>query len=377
MKFPSIIPLVKKLFGGKGKGVIGIDIGSSSIKVVQAHKERGVAVLDTYGSLAIGPYIENFEVGMCPNVTEEMLHSILTALLQETKITAQVAAITIPFHASLISLIDMPPLSDEKIAQAIPFEARRFIPVPLEDVSIDWFIIPKILLERDDKAIFKEDRLPGLPEKEETRKVLLIAIHNHELIKHRNILNRTSLQTKFFEIEIFSTIRSSVFENRVPFIIIDMGARTTKFYVIEHGTILRSLFINSGGEAVTQAIAQAENIPFKEAEYKKREFGFTTENDTTKHAIALVTDEIFTEANTIIIDFEQRYHHSISKIILTGGGATMKGVLEEARKKTNIEVEIANPFGRLRHPEFLSETLKENGAEFSVAVGAALRALNG
>ena len=365
------------MLGGGGGSVIGIDIGSSSIKIVQAHKERGVAVLDTYGSLAIGPYVESTDVGKCPSVTEELLHSILSALLKETKVTAQVAAMAIPFHASLISLIDMPPLSDEKIAQAIPFEARRFIPVPLEDVSIDWFIIPKILLERDDKEIFEEDTLPGLPEKEETRKVLLIAIHNHELIKHRNILNRTNLQPKFFEIEIFSTIRSSVFENRVPFIIIDMGAKTTKFYVIEHGTVLRSLFINSGGEAVTQSIVQAENIPFKEAEYKKREFGFTTESDTTKRAIALVTDEIFTEANTIIVDFEQRYHHSIAKIILTGGGATMKGILEEAKKKTSIEVEVANPFGRLRHPAFLSETLKENGAEFSVAVGTALRALNG
>ena len=377
MNISSVISSIKKVLGGGGKSVIGIDIGSSSIKIVQARKEKGTAVLETYGSLAIGPYVESFEVGRCPNVTEEMLHSILSALLKETKITANIAAVAIPFHASLISLIDMPPLSDEKIAQAIPFEARRFIPIPLEDVSIDWFIVPKILLEQESKEIFKEDRLPGLPEKEEIRKVLLIAIHNHELIKHRNILNRTNLQPKFFEIEIFSTIRSSVFENRIPFIIIDIGARTTKFYVIEHGIVLRSLFINNGGEAVTQAIAQAENIDFKEAEFKKREFGFTAESETTRHAIALVVDEIFSEANNIILDFEQRYHHSIAKIILTGGGATMKGILEEAKKKTNIEVEIANPFGRLRHPAFLSETLQENGAEFSVAVGAALRALNG
>ena len=367
---------VSSLFGRGKRSVVGVDVGSSSVKVVQVRKENGVAVLETYGSLAIGPYADGVEVGKYANADEEVLHTVLSTLVKESKVTAKEVGVTIPFHASLISFIEVPLLSDEKIAQMIPFEARRHIPVPLEDVSIDWFVVPSALFDRTDMSVFEDDA-PKKQEQEEKRKVLLIAIHNHELIKHRNIMDRTDLKPRFFEIEIFSTLRSVVYEGRLPFVIIDMGARTTKFYVIEHGIILRSYFINQGGQTVTTAIANAEDIPFAEAERRKREQGFGISKKETRHAMSLVIDEIFSEANNAIRDFEQRYHQSVSKVILTGGGASMKQLLEEVKKKTNIEVEIANPFGRVRHPAFLADTLKETGSEFSVAVGAALRALEG
>ena len=270
-------------------------------------------------------------------------------------------------------MIEVPALSDEKIAQTIPFEAKRYIPVPLEDVSLDWFVVPQALLNRDDAPIFEDGAVPTV--REEKRKVLLIAIHNYELVKHKNILSKTDLDTRFFEIEIFSTLRSSVYDGGLPVIVIDIGARSTKLYVVEHGIILRSFFINQGGQSISQAIARAENIPFKEAEHKKREFGFEVKDRNTRHAMALILDEIFTEANNAIVDFEQRYRQSVSKIVLTGGGASMKGLLEEVKAKTKISVEVANPFSRLRHPALLSETLERSGSEFSVAVGAALRVL--
>ena len=360
-------------FGGGKRSVVGIDIGSSAVKVVQVRKEKGVAVLETYGSLAIGPYVEGIEIGQQANANEEVLHTVLSALLRESKVTASLACVSIPFHSSLISLIEVPALSDEKIAQTIPFEAKRYIPVPLEDVSLDWLVIPQALLSRDDKPIFEDADSAGV--REEKRKVLLIAIHNHELIKHKNILSKIDLNTRFFEIEIFSTLRSSVYEAGLPSIVIDIGARSTKLYIVEHGIILRSFFINQGGQDITQAIARAESISFKEAEHRKREFGFEIESGEVRHGMSLITDEIFTEANNAIVDFEQRYHQSISKIVLTGGGASMKGMLEEVKAKTNIAVEIANPFARVRHPAILSESLKESGSEFSVAVGAALRGL--
>ena len=371
----SLFSSMSSILKGGSKRAVGIDIGSSSIKVVQARKEKGTAVLETYGSLAIGPYVDGVEVGQYTNASSEVLYTVLTSLLQETKVTASPVCIAIPFHSSLISLIDVPPLSNEKIAQIVPFEAKRYIPVPIEDVSIDWFVVPRALLDRDDKSIFEEDAPAGMPVKEDRRQVLLIAIHNHELLKHRNILSRTDLDVKCFEIEIFSTLRSSVYETRLPLIIIDIGARTSKFYVVEHGIVLRSLFINQGGQSITNAVAQAENIPFREAEHKKREFGFEMPDKDTRRSMALVTDEIFAEANNTIVDFEQRYRQSISKIILTGGASSMRGLLKEAEVKTNISVEIANPFGRLRHPAILSDTLQENGSEFTVAVGSVLRAL--
>ena len=366
------------IFSGGGNRAVGIDIGSSAVKVVQVRKERGAVVLETYGSLAIGPYAKGAEIGQYANAGEEVLVTVLETIMKEAKVRDGRTCVSIPFHASLISLIEVPPLSDEKMAQVIPFEARRYVPVPLEEVSIDWFVIPPALLNRDDESIFQEDDdKPPPPPQEEKRKVLIIAIHNHEMVKYRNILSKTKLNVRSFEVEIFSTLRSSVYESRLPVIIIDIGARTTKFYIIEHGIVLRSFFINQGGQTITQAVAETEGIPFKEAERKKREHGFSLSSSATKHAIALVVDEIFSEANSAIVDFEQRYRQSVSKIILTGGGATMTGILDEAKVKTNIGVETADPFGRMKYPALLADSLKKNGSEFSVAVGAALRALEG
>lgn len=364
------------IFTGGGRRAVGIDVGSSAIKVVQVRKEKGTAVLETYGSLAIGPYVEGAEIGQYANAGEEVLITVLETLMKEAKVAGDTACVSIPFHASLISLIDVPPLSDEKIAQVIPFEARRYVPVPLEEVSMDWFVIPQSLLDRDEDSIFEkeEGEKPKQPSSDK-RKVLIIAIHNHELMKYRNIVNKINLKVESFEVEIFSTLRSSVYESHLPIMIIDIGARSTKFYIIEHGIVLRSFFINQGGQTITKAIAEMEGIPFGEAEKKKREYGFSIPEQDTKHAMALVTDEIFSEANSAIVDFEQRYRQSVSKIILTGGGATMVGIIDEAKAKTNIGVETADSFARMKYPAVLSDSLKKNGSEFSVAVGAALRAL--
>ena len=362
------------LFGRKNKSVIGIDIGSSSIKMVQAVKKKGVAVLETYGSLELGPYVGGKEVGQFVSADEGVLHTVVSLLLKEANITSRQGGISIPFHSSFISLIEVPALSDEKIAQMIPFEVRKHVPVPVEDISVDWFIVPSALLSDDEQPLFgsaSDEEPPALSK----RKILLIAIHNHELIKYKKVIDRAEITPSFFEIEIFSTLRSVVFENRFPIMIIDIGARTTKFYILEHGIVLRSYFINQGGQTITTAISSAVGVDFKEAERMKREKGFNSENQDQVKAIATSIDEIFAESDNAIKDFEHKYKKTLGKIIFTGGGANLKGLLDEAKKHTNIEVELADPFSRLRHPVFLSETLRQTGPEFAVAVGAALRML--
>ncbi len=363
---------LKSIFRVGGKSVIGIDIGSSGVKIVQLRKEKGIAILETYGSLSIGPYAEK-DIGASVSADENVIHTVLEVLMKEANITSRLSGISIPFKSSLISLIKVPAVTDDKISQIIPFEARKHVPVPLEDVSIDWFVVPSSLLEPD-VAPIREDGAP-LPPKEESREVLLIAIHNHELVKYKKIIETSKLDAKFFEIEIFSTLRSVVPDNRYPLMIIDIGASTTKFYVLEHGIVLRSYFINHGGQSVTNAIKNAQNITFKEAERRKREFGTDIGNEATKAAIKSVLSEIFVEANNAIRDFETRYHQNIAKAILTGGGSTLKGVLEIAENELKTKVELADPFSRVKHPLFLSNSLRKNGPEFSVAVGCALRML--
>src|SRR5882724_8581135 len=100
------------LFGAaKGKSVIGVDIGSSSLKVVQLRKQGGGAVLETYGELALGPY-GGSEVGQATNLSAEQIAESLKDLLQEAKVTTDSCGVSIPYARSLLTLVALPRRKD-------------------------------------------------------------------------------------------------------------------------------------------------------------------------------------------------------------------------------------------------------------------------
>ena len=173
-----------KLFGkalqnGSNGSVLGIDIGSSSIKIVQLRTSKGSAVLETYGEISLGPYA-GVEVGKTTKLSPEKLVEALTDLMREANVTAKDAGISIPFSSSLLSVLDMPKVDPEQLKRMIPIEARKYIPVPVSEVMLDWFVIPE-----DGKEPDAFDRL----EKETMlqkrgQEVLLAAIHN-ETLRHQ------------------------------------------------------------------------------------------------------------------------------------------------------------------------------------------------
>ena len=88
-----------------------------------------------------------------------------------------------------------------------------------------------------------------------------------------------------------------------------------------------------------------------------------------------VYSEIFTEAKRVMEQFETTYNRAVSTVILTGGGGVTKGLAQYAQTFFAIETRIADPFAKTKAPEFMRQTLREIGPEFSVAVGLALRKL--
>ena len=359
---------LKSLFS-RGGSVLGIDIGTSAVKVVELKNEKGSSVLVNYATYALGSY-SNDGAGRAISWNAQLLSGALQELIKESKISTKNTGIAIPFYSSFLSLISVPFLPDEKIAQLIPFEARKYIPVPIDQVSLDWFIVPDALFEaEDDLGSSNQAQQPN------QKRVLLMAIHNKELSRFKEVADKTNLQVSFFEIEIFSTLRSLTNTSRLPIMVIDIGAQITKFYIVERGIVFRSYFKNQGGQAITEVIANTLNIPFPDAEKLKRDQGLNTDDDRVRNAINIITKEIFSEANNAINDFQFRYKKTISKIIFTGGGSTLKGFLEESKRMLDAEVELADPFNRVKYPAFLDETLKQIGPEFAVSLGLALRVL--
>ena len=366
----------KNIFSGREKSVIGIDFGSSSIKAVQIRKEKGVMVFVTYISLAIGAFVEKGHQGQVVKPSDEELFTVLSTLLQESNITTKNAVVAIPFYSSIVKLIDVPPLTDERLDKIIQFEAKRHIPIPLEDVLLEWWHVPRGLLQPEEQMLFESEVKPRANEGKLNRKTLIIAVMKNEIGKYKRVLNRTDLTIKNQEIELFSVSRATLYNSKAPTLVVDIGAGKTKFYLLDSGIPVRSYYINQGGETMTNAIAQAGNISFKVAEHKKTREGFDMEDKNLVRSMELVFDDIFSMVNDILTESENTYRKTIQKLIFTGGGAATKGLLEEAKKKFTVDVEIANPFALLQHNPVMSERLKEVGPEFSVAIGAAMNGLN-
>ena len=353
--------LIGNLFTKKENSVLGVDIGSSSMKVVQLRKERGQAVLETYGELALGPY-GGGDVGQATNLSVEQITETLKDLLREAKVTTKNCGVSIPYSRSLLTLVNLPYRKDPKEQKTvIELEARKYIPIPASEVQLDWFIVPETDPSHSSASSGKVE-------------VLVVAVHNDELSLLQNVMTGSGLSASFYEIEIFSTIRAVVDEPVKPVMVLDVGAASTKVYVVERGVVALSHAINAGSQDITRAIAVSGNVSIARAEAMKKEEGIGGEN--ALGSPELVFSRIFSEARRVLMQYETEYKKSITSIMLTGGGGVTKELGAYAKNIFSIDVRVADPFAKTEAPAFMRQILENIGPEFAVAVGLALRKLD-
>src|SRR3989339_156582 len=212
---------------------LGIDIGSSSIKVVEIKKKGGRAILETYGSIALGPY-DSQDAGKVTNLPIDKVSSALKEVLKQSGVTTSSGAFSIPVQSSLIFIIDLPTkVSDSEMQAVVSTEARRFIPVPITEVSLDYFVLPQ--KEASFEEMNKVPSVSDVPKSNgEKTGVLVVATQNDAISKYRSLISECSLSASFFEIEIFSSVRSNFEHELSPVLLIDFGASRTKLSIFEY-----------------------------------------------------------------------------------------------------------------------------------------------
>ncbi len=367
----SLKSALSGIFGkAQDNTAVGIDIGSSSIKVVELKRENGRAILSTYGALSLGQYKEGGALGEIVSLDVDTTTKALLDALKETNIQSKNVVVGIPSISCIIFILQLPAAVEEaSLPQVIPTESKKFIPVPIEDVSLDWYVIPR----REDSGV--ASRVVAESGGEATMSVLVVATLNETLIKYTEVMQKAGLPTDSLEIEIFSHIRSVLTRELFPVLIIDIGASKTKLTIVEHGIVETFRLVNRGSHDMTTAIAHALETNFQKAEEYKKQFGLipSPEHPTVADIMKTQFATIFQEANTNILAYEKRYNKNIGKIIFTGGGAMTKGLLEYARESFAAELTIADPFAKVDAPVFLAGVLKTTGPEFSIALGLALK----
>ena len=186
-----------------------------------------------------------------------------------------------------------------------------------------------------------------------------------------------NLQVDAFEIETFSSIRSVMPNDLTATAILDIGAGTSKIAIIDYGIVRSSHTIPKGSQDNTIAISKSLSVPFAKAEEIKRRLGLvgTLEQGDLVEMVSPTVEYIFAEANKAMLQYQREHKRAISKLVLIGGGALLKGIIETARSVVGIPVVQGTPFDKVEAPSFLNNILKEAGPEFAVAIGLALRKL--
>ena len=340
-------------------GVVGIDIGTSTLKVVQLKMGQKTVALETYGELQLGPYAGK-DIGAAVTLEPTRMTEALVDIVREANVTSRAAVLAIPSNSSFMVAVDIPAGDDAHINSVIPIEARKYIPVSLNDITLDWFLLPEV---------------PSADKK--TIRALLAAVHNDSFTRVRSIVQSAGLMSKSFEIEGFSTVRSSTF-TEASSVAIECGASSTRLYIIEKGVVHDMHTVRQGAALLTDALKNVLGTTFGDAENIKRQMGLISDayDPRIREAMAPLVERLMKEVLRVIARYETMYTTKIESISLSGGGALLKGFGEYVAEVTGKTVSYANPFSKVEYPSFLEDTLAEAGPSFAVALGVALRGMS-
>ena len=340
---------------------IGLDIGPSFIKVVQLRREREKIILDTYGEVALGPY-NGMVAGQAVHLGEEKLLEAINDLFKEAKVTARNTVIAIDPSATYVSLIKVPKVDDEQLRTMIPIEARKYIPIPLTEVQMDWWHIPTTI---------------NVGAHEDLINIVLAAVNNEILAVYDKLVKSIGLTNVEYEIHGYSLVRSSAPHTHKMVMYMDIGAQSTTLSLVNQNVVLDMHVISHGTQESTMQLSKALAVPVETAEDAKRTFGYKGDfsNPYIKDVMELSSYPLFGEVARLSLMYERKYNQHIEGIILAGGGARVSGVLDVYSKTIHIAGRVATPFERVQVPEFLSEMIEHIGPTYAVAIGCALKKL--
>lgn len=364
-----------KSISAQSKGNLGLDIGTSAIKAVELDKRGGRFSLDNYGIFELKgsgikeePVLDKSAEGWqsilkMPDreIAEGIRELVKRAGFQSTNVVA-----SIPSFSTFATVIEMPYVSNEDLARALPFEARKYVPIPLDEVVLDWSIV----------GVMNNDQQSGVFTRPSMVEVFLAAVPKDETIRYQNIMKNAGLSLQALELENSALIRALLGNDLSCTAIVNIGGRSTSIIIINRGYERVSHNYEIGGFEITKAISQSLGVNLEKSEDLKRRFGLkkSEENIVTESVISLIDMMVF-ETQKTITNYEKAKNKKerITNIVLVGGLTNMPGLSDYFKEKFDRPVIVGNAFSRIAYPQELIPIVPELSNVLSVAVGLAMR----
>lgn len=357
---------------------MGVDIGTSSIKIVELRLDGDTPVLSNYvwatfddGSISRSDPSASY---LGPMVSE-----YIRKMIKESGIRSKDAYVSIPAFGGLITLIDFPEMPREEMEQAIMFEAHKYIPTSLDDVVISWDIVGKrkgtAVGPATDAAAGKAGNAKGNEVSRgssDTDQVLLVAASKARVASYEETIRRAGLNIRSIDIETFPLIRSLVGNDPGNFLIIDIGSRACNIVLVEGGNIKVNRNIDAGGRDITRTISKGVQISYERAEGMKVS-GRNFFDQTSPFSFSSLESIVGEASRTIRSYYKDKPGESIEAVILSGGTANFSGLAEYFGSKLNARAVIGDPLRRVGCSHDQETSLGASRTRFSIAIGLALK----
>jgi type IV pilus assembly protein PilM len=358
---------------GFGKKIcIGIDVGTSSIKMVELTIKGNRPVLTNYAWVDIDDSLAKYE--SISTYFETVLPEYIKKMLQESKMSGHDVYFSVSSAGGLITLIEFPDIAREDLDQAVKFEAHKYIPVSLDDVVLSWDIINKT--SPNELIIKNESSVEGDANSGESAvEVLLVAAPKNKIIKFEQLAKDIGLTLKAIEIESFSLVRSLIGNDQGNFIIVDIGSRVCNIVLVEKGIIKANRNIDAGGKDISRIIAKSMNVSESKADLLKssgKNF-LSSESNVSFPIIDSIVGEISRVLNSY---YKEDAKVAVDGIIISGGTSSLLGIDEYFSKTLGIKTTFGNPLGRIEYDKRIEPEIKKIDKRFSVAVGVALNGVD-
>ncbi|MDO8240760.1 MAG: type IV pilus assembly protein PilM [Candidatus Moranbacteria bacterium] len=342
--------------------IIGLDLSDLSVKVFQIEKDGNRDVVRGYGSMDIP--LGNIEDGRIINldVVAEAIKSVLKSASAK-KINSNKVICSLPESKAFVRIITIPKMSEEEAREAVKWEMEANMPMSLAEVYFDWQFLE---VDENDK-----------------QQVLTVAVSREIVDSWMNVLKLAGLDVYGLEVESIASIRSLVDSNAVQgeiSLIVDLGARRTSFIIADGVVPYFTSSIPFSSESINDAISKALNLSSADAEKVKVNNGIANAGDGNPifSAVSPLIENLVMEINKTMDFYGEMSGRSqgINKIILCGGGSSMKGLPEYLHQRTQKEVLVGNPWVNLKTEDNLPTINKETSVRYVTAIGLAIRGMN-
>jgi len=349
------------VFFSKSKNLVGLDVGSSAIKMVELKEKKA----GSFQLLRIGLEPLSPEAIVDGSIMDSsMVVDTIQRLNAAQGVKNSNFATSLSGHSVIIKKISLPAMSAEELAESIQWEAEQYIPFDINDVNLDYVPLTS-------------------PGSGETIDVILVAVKKEKINDYTSVITQAGKSAVLVDVDAFAIQNAyessyDVREGKVV-ALVNVGASVTNVNVLSGSTSQFWRDITFGGNQYTDAIQRELNLSFEQAESLKR--GGTVGDYSVQQVIPIINSvsEDFAGELRKTLDFFTATSgtDNVDEIVMSGGCSAALNLDSILRDKFGIPVEIMNPFRNISFNEndFNPEWVAEVAPSMAVAVGLAIRKL--